>query len=91
MPRCRAVEEVATFATAEHTLCPQGNATAHRKSYLGEEGLCEIRRCFPMMRIDYIRVPGKEWVQAPTNKFETVEIREPLLTAVWRAQAEILA
>lgn len=44
-----------------------------------------------MMRIDYIRVPGKEWVQAPTNKFETVEIREPLLTAVWRAQAEILA
>ncbi len=44
-----------------------------------------------MMRFDYIRVPGKEWVQAPTNKFETVEIREPLLTAVRRAQAEILA
>jgi hypothetical protein len=24
-----------------------------------------LRRCFPMMRVDYIRVPGREWVPQP--------------------------
>lgn len=44
-----------------------------------------IRRCFPMMRIDYIRVPGREWVEDPDHRFDTVEIRAPLLTAIRRA------
>jgi ATP-dependent DNA helicase RecG len=49
-----------------------------------------IRRVFPMMRIDYIRVPGREWVQDPDRRFDTLEIRTPLLTAIRRAQATIL-
>jgi ATP-dependent DNA helicase RecG len=44
-----------------------------------------LRRCFPMMRIDYIRVPGRQWVEDPAHRFDTLEIRAPLLTAVRRA------
>lgn len=44
-----------------------------------------LRRCFPMMRIDYIRVPGRQWVEDPSHRFDTLEIRAPLLTAIRRA------
>ncbi len=44
-----------------------------------------LRRCFPMMRIDYIRVAGKTWVEDPNHRFDTLEIRAPLFTAIRRA------
>lgn len=44
-----------------------------------------LRRCLPMMRIDYIRVPGRRWVENPEHRFDTLEIRAPLLTAIRRA------
>jgi len=44
-----------------------------------------LRRCLPMMRIDYIRVPGRRWVENPDHRFDTLEIRAPLLTAIRRA------
>lgn len=44
-----------------------------------------LRRCFPMMRIDYIRVPGRQWVENPDHRFDTMEIRAPLFTAIRRA------
>ena len=44
-----------------------------------------LRRCFPMMRIDYIRVPGRKWVENPEHRFDTLEIRAPLFTAIRRA------
>ena len=44
-----------------------------------------LRRCFPMMRIDYIRVPGRQWLETPDHRFDTLEIRAPLLTAIRRA------
>ena len=44
-----------------------------------------LRRCFPMMRIDYIRVAGKKWVEDPNHRFDTLEIRAPLFTAIRRA------
>lgn len=44
-----------------------------------------LRRCFPMMRIDYIRVPGRQWVENPDHRFDTLEIRAPLFTAIRRA------
>lgn len=44
-----------------------------------------LRRCFPMMRIDYIRVPGRQWVEDPNHRFDTLEIRAPLFTAIRRA------
>lgn len=44
-----------------------------------------LRRCFPMIRIDYIRVPGRQWVENPSHRFDTMEIRASLLTAIRRA------
>jgi ATP-dependent DNA helicase RecG len=49
-----------------------------------------LRKFFPMMRIDYIRIPGVEWVKDPDRRFDTVEIRSPLLRAVQRARSAIL-
>jgi ATP-dependent DNA helicase RecG len=49
-----------------------------------------IRRHFPMMRIDYIRINGKEWVPDPDKRFESIEILSPLLTAIPRAISAVL-
>ena len=49
-----------------------------------------LRRFFPMTRIDYIRVPGREWVRDPDRRFDTVEIRAPLIRAIRRAHSAIL-
>lgn len=32
-----------------------------------------LRRHMPMMRVDYIRVPGKEWVANPEHRYHTIE------------------
>ncbi len=49
-----------------------------------------LRKFFPMMRIDYIRVPGIEWIQDPDRRFDTVEIRSPLIRAIQRARSATL-
>lgn len=49
-----------------------------------------LRRLFPMTRVDYIRVPGREWVPDPERRFDTVELRDPLPRLVRRAQAAIV-
>jgi len=42
------------------------------------------RRELPMVRADYIRVPGTEWVADPDNRFRTVDMRGPLIKVVFR-------
>ncbi len=49
-----------------------------------------IRRVFPLMRLDYIRVPGREWVRSPDSRFDTVEILDPIMLALPRAINAIL-
>ncbi len=49
-----------------------------------------LRRCFPMMRVDYIRVPGREWVPDPERRFDTTDMRDPLLRLIRRALAAVL-
>lgn len=49
-----------------------------------------LRRVFPMTRVDYIRVPGKEWVPDPERRFDTLEIRDYLFRAIRRALAAVL-
>lgn len=49
-----------------------------------------LRRLFPLMRIDYIRVPGKEWIPDPDSRFDSLELRDPLMKMVRRAQNAIL-
>ena len=43
------------------------------------------RRCMPMMRVDYIRVPGTQWIQDPDNRFHTIDMRGSLLQLSFRA------
>lgn len=49
-----------------------------------------IRRFFPMMRVDYIRVPGREWVKSPDERFESVELLGPLMQTIPRAINAVL-
>jgi len=49
------------------------------------------RRELPMVRVDYIRVAGKEWISDPTRRFETtVDMRGPLLGLVDRVLAAVM-
>ena len=49
-----------------------------------------LRRLYPMTRIDYIRVPGKEWIPDPERRFDSVEIRDYLFRAIRRALSAVL-
>jgi len=42
------------------------------------------RRVIPTMRVDYIRVPGNEWVQNPEESFASIDMRGPLMLLVYR-------
>lgn len=47
------------------------------------------RRLLPMVRVDYIRVPGNTWVSDPENRFTTIDMRGPLIELVQRAFSAI--
>lgn len=49
-----------------------------------------LRRLFPMMRVDYIRVPGREWVPDPAHRFDSLDMRDPLMRVVRRAMTAVL-
>ena len=49
-----------------------------------------LRRLFPAHRVDYIRVPGNQWVRDVSHQFDSVEMRGPLVTLVGRVLATIL-
>lgn len=49
-----------------------------------------LQRYFPLVRVDYLRIPGNEWVEDPENRFTAVELRGPLLSVVRRAEAAIV-
>jgi ATP-dependent DNA helicase RecG len=44
-----------------------------------------LRALYPAARVDYIRVPGTEWVSDPARSFVTTELRGPLISLVYRA------
>jgi len=47
------------------------------------------RRLLPMVRVDYIRVPGNEWMVDPENRFTTIDMRGSLLEMVQRIFSQI--
>jgi ATP-dependent DNA helicase RecG len=49
-----------------------------------------LRRCLPLCRVDYIIVPGKDWVSEPEKRFQSIELREPLLTLIPKIVALVL-
>lgn len=49
-----------------------------------------LRRLFPALRIDYIRVVGTQWIDDPEQRFQSVDIRKPLMLALPVAEASIV-
>lgn len=49
-----------------------------------------IRRHFPLMRVDYIRVPGREWVKSPEERFDSIDMLGPLMHVIPRAINAVL-
>jgi len=49
-----------------------------------------LRRLFPMMRVDYIRVPGREWIPDPEKRFDSIDLRGPLTRLIRRATAAVM-
>ncbi len=49
-----------------------------------------LRRHFPMARVDYILVEGREWVPSPDHRYQTVEMREPLITLIPRVVGHVI-
>lgn len=43
-----------------------------------------------MTRVDYILVEGREWVPDPDHRYQTVEMREPLMTLIPRVVAHVI-
>lgn len=48
-----------------------------------------LRRLFPMMRVDYMRLPGKEWIEDPDNRFTTIEMKGSLLQLAQRINEQV--
>lgn len=49
-----------------------------------------LRRLAPAQRVDYIRVPGRAWVQDPDARFDSIDMRGPLITLIARVIAAIV-
>lgn len=50
-----------------------------------------LRRLFPAVRVDYIRVPGREWIGHADERYtSTVEMRGPIIEVIRRAQAAVM-
>jgi ATP-dependent DNA helicase RecG len=49
-----------------------------------------LRRLFPALRIDYVRVVGTQWVDDPEQRFQSVDIRKPLMLALPQAEASVV-
>jgi ATP-dependent DNA helicase RecG len=50
-----------------------------------------LRRVAPLFRIDYIRMPGTQWIDDPEERGDTIELLEPLLMAIPRVVQNVLA
>jgi ATP-dependent DNA helicase RecG len=42
------------------------------------------RSTLPMLRADYIRVPGNTWIENPDDRFNTIDMRGPLILVLYR-------
>ncbi|MCL2303771.1 MAG: putative DNA binding domain-containing protein [Planctomycetaceae bacterium] len=50
-----------------------------------------LRREMPMARVDYIRINGRRWVPTSEVRFQTVEMRGPLLMLIPRVISTVMA
>ncbi|HIH03265.1 MAG TPA: transcriptional regulator [Methanoregulaceae archaeon] len=50
-----------------------------------------LRRLVPLLRVDYIQVPGTEWIGDTEHPFETMDLRGPLMLLIPRLHARIVS
>ena len=79
------------YALAATTRTPAGQycLTIAGLMLFGKQAV--LRRHFPMMRVDYILIPGREWVSHPDNRFQTVEMRDPLLLLIPKLVSHVVS
>ncbi|MBU2706337.1 putative DNA binding domain-containing protein [Zooshikella marina] len=50
-----------------------------------------LRRLLPVVRVDYVRIQGTQWVEDPDQRFATTQdFREPIIRLITRLEATIL-
>lgn len=49
-----------------------------------------LRRISPAHRVDYMRVPGKEWVSRGETQFESLDMRGPIIMVLSRVLSSVL-
>ena len=49
-----------------------------------------LRRLVPACRVDYIRVPGRTWVEDPERRFDAIEMRGNLISLIPRVISAVL-
>ena len=50
-----------------------------------------LRRLLPMVRVDYVRIQGTEWVENPEQRFQySIDLREPLIRFISKLENVIL-
>ena len=50
-----------------------------------------LRRLFPAVRVDYVRVDGREWIGNADERYvSTVEMRGPIMQVIRKAQAAVM-
>lgn len=87
--RINPVAEELSYTDAE-LLKALGCLNRENKAELNMAGLLlfgtskALRAYCPMLRVDYIRVPGNKWVEDPDNRFTTIDMRGPLLILIYR-------
>ena len=67
-----------------------GRKMSRSKRFLMSMCRLDLRNQLEGPGVDYIRVPGRDWVANPGRRFDTIEIRAPLVRALQRAYAAIV-
>ena len=49
-----------------------------------------LRRLYPGLRVDYVRVNGTRWVTDPDRRFQSVDVLDPLLVTFRRIYAAVM-
>lgn len=79
--------EMLTAASCIRHIENGDRATANGILTLGKN--TSLRRFFPSIRADYIRVPGKQWIADASNRFVSTDLRGPIITLIDRVIAAI--
>jgi ATP-dependent DNA helicase RecG len=82
-------DEQLLYALAATTL-EEGNVVPTIAGLMLFGTTAALRRNFPSTRVDYIRVPGREWVPNPEERYQGMELRGPLLTLIPRVINTVL-